>query len=79
MVSSAWAGLSSKEKKTGSIIGVINMPQKKRSPLRVRIPVSQRPGQRMRAKKGRGSYARRFMKKQLLNEVNAANSGKASE
>ena len=55
------------------------MPQKKRSPLRVRIPVSQRPGQRMRAKKGRGSYARRCMKKQLLNEVNAANSGKASE
>ncbi|MDO5674404.1 MAG: hypothetical protein Q4G66_05745 [bacterium] len=45
------------------------MKKTKKSPVRVRVPVAQRPGQVFRARKGRGSYLRRQLKKQLRREV----------
>ncbi|NLZ18257.1 MAG: hypothetical protein GX087_11095 [Desulfobulbaceae bacterium] len=45
------------------------MKKVKKSPIRVRVPVAQRPGQVFRAVKGRGSYLRRRLKKQLRREL----------
>lgn len=41
----------------------------RKSPIRVRVPVARQPGRVFRTRKGRGSYVRQQLKKQLRREV----------
>jgi len=45
------------------------MQKRRRSPVHIRVPVAQKPGQVFRGLKGRGSYQRQRLKKQLRREV----------
>lgn len=45
------------------------MKKTKKSPIRVRVPVARQPGKVFRARKGRGSYLRQQLKKQLRRDV----------
>ena len=45
------------------------MKKTRKSPARVRVPVARQPGQVFRARKGRGSYLRQQLKKQLRRET----------
>ena len=44
------------------------MKKTKKSTIRVRVPVARQPGKVFRARKGRGSYLRQQLKKQLRRE-----------
>ncbi len=46
-----------------------NMKKSKKSPIRVRVPVARQPGKIFRARKGRGSYLRQQLKKQLRRDA----------
>lgn len=41
----------------------------RKSPIRIRVPVARQAGQVFRARKGRGSYLRRQLKKALRQEL----------